>query len=122
MLSFRERMMLFLIGCIGLRTLFVILAKMASTETLRLLGYLALVPVIGWAFIIFTGSRKTGFEAGGKIWWDSLRPIHMILYLLFAVLAISGNRHAWLVLLIDVLFGLFSFFIYHYKNGDFKNL
>jgi hypothetical protein len=122
MLTLGQRIVLFLVACIGLRTLFVVLAKNASPKNLRLLGILALLPVIGWAYIISTGSRKTGAEAGGKIWWDSLRPIHMTLYALFAVSAIYGNKNAWIFLLIDVMFGLMSFIIHHYRNGDFAKL
>jgi hypothetical protein len=71
------------------------------------LGWLALVPVLGWFWIIFIGSRDTGVEVNGeKIWWKDLRWIHMLMYLLFAVLAISKNPNAWLVLLADVTFGL----------------
>jgi hypothetical protein len=50
---------------------------------------------------------------GDKIWWNMLRPIHGLLYFLFAYNAINGNTGAWIYLLIDVLFGLASFLIHH---------
>jgi hypothetical protein len=46
----------------------------------------------------------------------------MTLYALFAVSAIYGNKSAWIFLLIDVMFGLMSFIIHHYRNGDFAKL
>jgi hypothetical protein len=49
---------------------------------------------------------------------NNLRPIHSILYFLFAYNAIIGNKQSWIYLL-DVLFGLISFLIHHYVNGDF---
>jgi len=117
----QERILLFLIGCIGVRSLFVVIAKYINVHYLKYLGYLALLPAIGFIYIFLTGSRKTGAETfGEKIWWNNLRPIHSILYFLFAYNAIIGNRKAWIYLLIDVLLGLISFLIHHYKNGDFK--
>ena len=87
------------------------------------MGYLALLPAIGFFYIYFTDSRQTGVEVfGSKIWWNDLRPLHSLIYFLFAYNAITGNKNAWLYLLFDVIFGLFSFIIFHYINGDFQKL
>jgi hypothetical protein len=116
----QKRILMFLIGCIGVRSLFVLLAKYININYLKYLGYLALLPAIGFIYIYLTGARKTGAETfGEKIWWNNLRPIHSILYFLFAYNAIKGNKKAWIYLLADVLIGLISFLIYHYVNGDF---
>ena len=113
--TLQERILLFLIGCIGTRTLFVYLAKNARKQNLKYMGYLALLPAIGFLYIYLTGSRKTGAEVfGGKIWWNNLRPIHSLLYFLFAYNAINGNPSAWVFLLIDVIFGLISFLNHHF--------
>ena len=119
----QQRFLMFLIGCVGIRSLFVIIAKYINTKYLKYLGYLALVPAIGFMYIYLTGSRKTGAEVfGEKIWWNNLRPIHSILYFLFAYNAIIGNKQSWIYLLVDVLIGLISFLIHHYLNGDFLKL
>ena len=119
----QKRFLLFLVGCIGTRSLFVLIAKNASSKYLPLLGYLALLPAIGFLYIYFTGSRKTGAEVfGEKIWWNDLRPLHSFIYFLFAYNAIIGNTKAWMYLLVDVIIGLFSFLIFHYINGDFSKL
>jgi len=113
--NIQKRILLFLIGCIGVRSLFVVIAKYINTNYLIYLGYLALLPTIGFIYIYLTGSRQSGPETlGDKIWWNNLRPIHAILYLLFAYNAIIGNKQAWIYLLADVLFGLISFLIHHY--------
>jgi len=115
----QQRFLLFLIGCVGIRSLFVIIAKYINTKYLKYLGYLALVPAIGFIYIYLTGTRKTGAEVfGEKIWWNNLRPVHSILYFLFAYNAIIGNKQSWIYLLVDVLIGLISFLIHHYANGD----
>ncbi len=119
----QQRIAIFLFGCIGVRSLFVIIAKYINTNYLKYLGYLALLPAIGFIYIYLTGSRKTGPETfGEKIWWNDLRPIHSILYFLFAYNAIIGNTQSWIYLLVDVIFGLVSFLIHHYVNGDFITL
>jgi hypothetical protein len=119
----RERFLIFLIGCIGVRTLLVIIAKYIDTQYLKYLGYAALLPAIGFISIYLTDSRKTGIETGGeKIWWNDLRPIHSMFYFLFAYNAIAGNENSWMYLLADVLLGLTSFLLYHNANGDFDKL
>ena len=119
----QQRFLMFLIGCIGFRSLLVIIAKYIDAKYLKYLGYLALLPAIGFVYIFLTGSRKTGMETfGEKIWWNNLRPIHATLYFLFAYNAIKGNKQSWIYLLVDVLFGLTSFLIHHYINGDFSKL
>ena len=119
----QKRFLLFLIGCIGTRALFVYVAKNAGPKYLPLLGYLALLPAVGFIYIYLTGSRKTGGEVfGEKIWWNDLRPLHSLIYFLFAYNALIGNSKAWIYLLVDVIFGLISFLIFHFKNGDLKKL
>ena len=117
----QQRFLMFLFGCVGIRSLFVIIARYINTKYLKYFGYLALVPAIGFIYIYLTGTRKTGAEVfGEKIWWNNLRPIHSILYFLFAYNAIIGNKQSWIYLLIDVLIGLISFLIHHYVNGNFS--
>jgi hypothetical protein len=112
--TLQKRILLFLIGCIGVRLLLVYIAKNISIQLLKYMGYIALIPALGFFYIFLTGMRKTGPEVfGDKIWWNNIRPVHGILYLLFSYNAIIGNKNAWVYLLIDVIFGLISFLIYH---------
>jgi hypothetical protein len=121
--NIQKRFLLFLIGCIGVRSLFVLAAKYSNAYYLSLLGYLALLPAIGFSYIYLTGSRKIGAETfGEKIWWNHLRPIHACLYFLFAYNAINGNKNAYIYLMIDVIIGFVSFITFHYMNNDFEKL
>ena len=121
--TIQKRFLLFLFGCIGTRLAFTALAKYVSRNILPYLGAIALIPVIGWFYIIFIGSRNTGAEVfGEQIWWKTLRPIHMILWAIFAVMAFNKNGDAWTVLLGDTLLGLISFLIHHYNAGNFSKL
>ena len=113
--NLHKRYLLFLIGCIGSRSLLVLLAKTLKPAYLPYMGALALLPAFGFLYIYFTDSRKTGAEVfGDKIWWNDLRPLHGMLYILFAYLAITKNSNAYIPLLIDVIIGLLAFLNYHF--------
>ena len=116
--SIKKRILLFLVGCMGTRFLLVYLAKQASLNILMYMGYIALLPAIGFLYIFVFGIRQTGPEVfGDKIWWNNLRPIHSMLYFLFAYNAINGHKYAWIYLLADGLIGLISFLWFHWiKN------
>lgn len=119
----QKRFLLFLVGCIGTRALFAILAKNISVNYLPILGYVALLPAIGFVYIYLTGSRKTGLEVGGeKIWWNHLRPLHALLYFLFAYNAIYKHADSWKYLAVDVLIGLVAFLNHHIQAGNFSKL
>ena len=119
----QKRFLLFLIVCIGTRSLFVYLAKNANKTYLQYMGYLSLLPAIGFFYLFLSGARKTGAEVfGDKIWWNDLRPVHGFLYLLFSYNAINGNLNAWMYLLVDVIIGLVSFLSFHFYNNDFIKL
>jgi hypothetical protein len=121
--ALKKRISLFLVACIGSRALFAYVSKTVDINYLPYLGYLALIPAIGFTYIFVTGSRTTGVEVfGDKIWWNNLRPVHAALYALFAYSAINKRTYSWMFLLIDVIIGLISFLYFHYMNGDFKKL
>lgn len=114
----------FLIGCIGSRTLFTLLARwLGSSLYLPVLGGIAIVPVIGWLYILFIEPRDTGIEVlGDPIWWNTLRPVHTLLWGFFAYLALTKNRHAWIVLGVDTLVGLGAFLIHHGREGNLRKM
>lgn len=119
----QKRFLLFLVGCMGARSLLAVVAKMTPISYLPILGYIALIPAIGFIYLFLSGERTTGLGTfGGKIWWNNLRPVHATMYILFAYAAINKNPNAWLILAVDVLLGLFSFLTHHYMEGNFEKL
>ena len=110
-----KRQLLFLIVCIGIRSLAVYLAKTVNLFKLQLLGILYLIFGIGITTIYILNLRNTGREAGGKIWWNPQRPIFGLIWISFGILAILKKKDiAWKVLAIDVIFGLALFFNHHF--------
>lgn len=110
--ALQKRTLIFLIFCIGTRTLFAYLAK-TYTQYLPYMGALAILPAIGFLYYFFSGTRQTGPEVfGDKIWWNNLRPLHAIIYLLFAISALCKKPYAWMFLSLDVVIGLSAFTIH----------
>ena len=119
----QKRFLAFLGLCIPVRLLFVYIAKRVPNKFLPLLGFLALLPAVGFLYIfVFGKSNKRGETFNQKIWWGNLRPIHSFFYFYFAYLAFLKNPNSYVVLLVDVVFGLFSFIVYHTSVGSFKKL
>jgi len=105
-----KRNLLFLLGCIGIRSFFVYLAKTIKKDYLQWMGWIALLPAIGFLYIWWNNLRKSGPEVmGTRIWWNDLRPIHSALYFIFAVMAIYKQTNAYVPLLVDVIIGLVAF-------------
>lgn len=113
--TLHKRYALFLVGCIGTRTLLAYTAKTVSTPNLQIMGWLAILPVIGFTYYFVSGTRQTGVEVfGERIWWNNLRPLHALLYSVFAYMAIMGMRGAWKILALDVVIGLIAFIWKHF--------
>jgi len=110
-----KRTLLFLFGCMGTRLSLVWVAY-KFPEFLRTLGFIALIPAIGFMYIYANGLRKTGPEVfGGRIWWNDLRPVHSLLWFTFAYMAIHNmHDHAWKVLLFDVTLGFTAWLANYY--------
>lgn len=109
-----KRYLLFSLGCIPIRLAIVYVAAYISIGYLPLLGYISLLPAICFIYLFLSGTRTIGSETFGKpIWWNRLRPVHALLYILFAYAAIHKQPHGWKYLLVDVIMGLIAFFIYH---------
>ena len=119
----QKRFLAFLLLCIPSRIIISLIAKYINPKYLPYMGYLAIIPAIGFAYIFIFGKRKTGAETfGQKIWWNHMRPIHSFMFALFAYLAINKNKNSHLVLFADAFIGLVSFLYYHYSVGSFSKL
>jgi hypothetical protein len=120
-LKLRDNLLAFIFGCMTVRLLLAFVAKKANKKWLKIMGMVAVLPATGFLYLFLTGARDNVPGAfGEQIWWSLLRPVHSILYFLFAYSAISGNPKAWIYLLTDALIGLVGFLFVHSINGDFS--
>ena len=108
--------LLFLTGCMGSRYGITYLTKNMSNNNLKMAGYVALIPAIAflYLYLIPNSDFRTKSDAqlewaDKKVWWNYLRPIHGILWLIFAIMAINGHHDAWKILFLDTTLGLVMF-------------
>lgn len=77
---------IFWVGCLGTRLAIALLilfsasSMLLSTALIVFSLGIAISIIVIWIFKL----RMTGFEAGGLIWWNALRPIHGVLWTLVA--------------------------------------
>ncbi len=112
-----KRFLMFLIGCIGTRSLLAYVSKIINIDNLPYLGYLGLVIGISFVYIFVFGSesadKQLEWTGDKKIWWNDLRILHGLNYLLFGILAIQKTNYAWIVIAIDTLIGLIAWLFHH---------
>lgn len=111
----QQRLALFLIGCIGTRFgLAEGARRLEGSQLLVKLAPLAFLPALGFMVIFVFGLRKSGPETfGDAIWWNNLRPVHAMLYSLFAYSAMTRQAGSWQYLYADVTIGLLAWIIHH---------
>jgi hypothetical protein len=116
-----QRIFLFLIGCIGTQISLALLAKNVSDDILYKMGIIALIFAMTTTYMIFNDKKKNGTigMSGATVWWNSLRPIHALLYFMFAYNALNKNKNAWEILLINTLFSLFAWYLHYFQSVEF---
>jgi hypothetical protein len=100
------RKALFVVGCLGSRAAIANLARVRP-DLLPSMGRLALGPALGFALIYLFKLRPAGREVfpDTQIWWDHVRPVHAVLWGLFAHYAIQQHPEAWRFLAVDTALG-----------------
>lgn len=126
----QKRFLLFLFACIPTRILLANIVYYSSKhEYIRIImGIITLIISLSFLSIFIFGWRETGTETFGKpIWWNSLRPIHSLIYGFVAYNLLFVWRKNYLhlernLLIFDALFGLCAFIIFHIYNGNISKL
>ena len=92
----------FLFVCIPARLLLAYAGYALPADRLRQLSLLTTIIGLGFLIIYFFDLRSNGhIGPEGRIWWNTVRPIHA-LYLL-SVYAYRGSQYAYLFLLADAM-------------------
>ena len=111
-----KRIMLFLLGCVPVRLLFVYLA---TTKYKHALAYALTIPTLGFIYLYVTDTRNTGPETFGQpIWWKDLRIFHAALYIWYIQSAFRECTDAYIPLALDVALGVVAFVHHHTQNTN----
>ena len=117
-----KRELVFLVGCIGTRSLLTFISR--NTQLLPFVGLIALIISISFIYIYIFGSEKADRQlewlGDKKIWWNQLRAVHGTLYLLFALFAFNKKEYSWIVLAIDTTIGLLAWLSHTYFKIKFN--
>ena len=121
MLRDTSRRLVFLALCVPARCTLAYAALSLTGVWARLLALACAAIAVGFAVLYLFGLRPTGIEAGGRIWWDSLRPLHALTFGAAAALLWVGSIHnsvdlrpaAAVVLALDVALGIGASVAHH---------
>lgn len=113
----KTRQLLFLLGCLGVRSGLAFLAYKTPEKYLYWFGILGLVLAIGFLRAIIV-NRKHGPEMLGNdpIWWGKWRYFHLVLWLSVSIVAFSKKKWVWVLLAVDVVVGLLAFTLHYGFN------
>ena len=121
--NIQKRFVYFLGGCIPARVLLAIIAKYIPLSLLRIMGLITIIPAVWFLYsFIITPYTHAKIITSTKVWWQDMRIIHSMSYLLFSIFAINQKPYSWIVLFVDAIVGLFAFLIYHYSIKSFEKL
>tara|TARA_Y100000389_G_C17387066_1_gene477666 strand:- start:246 stop:587 length:342 start_codon:yes stop_codon:yes gene_type:complete len=111
-----KRNLIFWFGCILFRVILAVIAYIAPPHILKKLSFITIIPAFNFIFMYLFSIKETKSSRGffkGKIWWNELRPIHGILYLLFSIYAFREKKFAYKILVLDVIIAIFSKLLYN---------
>lgn len=110
-----RRLVVYFLFCITTRLIIAYLIKKFHSDNVYkyMISAFLFIAGIVWLYLFFSGMRQYGREVFneseeyGKIWWNSLRPVHSILYLLavYLILFTNYSQYAWIMLVVDVIIG-----------------
>ena len=112
-----KRILVFLLGCIGSRLALTMLSKYIKVDYLPLFTLFTIPVSVSFMYLYIFGNktadRQLEWLGDKKIWWNQLRPIHSILFMIFSIMAINRSSNAWILLLLDTIIGFTAWIIHH---------
>jgi hypothetical protein len=112
-----KRLWLFIIGCLGVRLLIMFIIKdFIPNHSLPYFGFFGFIIafILYWRYHTFKPGERGFF--GGPVWWNKVRPIHAVLYLIFGIMCFAQYSGAWIPLLIDVIVAAVVFLTIGYRR------
>lgn len=97
--------------CIIVRLLFALFTKKYTNN--KIISLITFIMSLSFFILFFFDLRLNAPEANNITWWNSLRPIHGVLYLLFFMYYYKNYDFAWYFLLADTILGVIFFMSHH---------
>ncbi len=110
-----NKIILYFSICILVRLLLTYGVYLSYNTNYRLLFVIFyIISAIGLLYHFVTKNRKMG-AFSQDIWWDFLRPVHAVIFLISAFLLYNKYQYTYILLLIDTCIGIFFFMKYRLK-------
>ena len=105
----------FLTYCVPARILLIILSFILGNyyKDYKILGSVLAV-LISAGFIFQDLQKKNVGAFGTEVYWN--RVVHSILYFLFAICMYIFPEYAYILLIVDLLYGIFAVYNYYYMS------
>lgn len=91
--------------CIPVRLTIAVVVLLFPNRWLPFAGAVALIGALGLVFRTLTYSPSQLGAFKQKVYWNNLRPVHALMWFVFAVLAFKQDSRAKIIPFIDVVFG-----------------
>lgn len=96
--------------CLLVRFTLTYIVSRLDRKWLKVVGIFGLL--ISGGFIYNYMINKSVGGLGGRVWWQNYRPIHAGLYAAFGLMALMGDKKAYIPLLMDTIIGMVVFVYY----------
>lgn len=101
----------YFILCILVRLIFTLLTQKYTNN--NFISLITFIISLSFFILFLFDLRLNAPEANGITWWNSFRPIHGSLYLLFTMYYYKNYNLAWSFLLADAILGTTLFNLRH---------
>ena len=113
MYSVSTKIALFLFICMVIRFIIIMSAVYAEKYKGKFKYILVLVTLfIGLGFLYSTFYGKDVGAFGSPVYWN--RKVHSFFYITFAIALMFDIKYAFLILVLDQIFGLYTFYNHYY--------
>jgi hypothetical protein len=100
--------------CVGIRSTAVVAAYCTPYQWKPLWAIPAGISVVGNAIKMYRYDENQTGAFGQNVWWNYPgRLIHLLIMLLFVVMALTKNKYMWVAPALDIGYGVTNFTVHH---------
>ena len=100
------RCALFTLVCVPVRIGIAVAAAYTPPKYLPILGGFAAISAAGNMYRYVKHNDKQTGAFGQSVWWNNHRIAHMIIMIIFVILACAKNKYTWVAPAADITYGV----------------
>ena len=103
----------FWLGCVSARLALALAVGVVPLTWLPLVGVVSLFGVAGLLYRFFTYNEQQVGAFHQPVTWNGARPVHALLWFVFAILALSESPSARIIPYLDLVVGIVVYILIH---------